>query len=413
LDFLRVLKQNSYFFELKRIELKVNADGEAGQSAREIFKREKAPVLKLEPIVNNTKIAILGTVGVPGRYGGFETVAEHLIHYHKRKFLNIKLTVWCSKKDCTECPDSFESANLRYINLSANGFQSIFYDMISLLQAVRSGHKKILLLGTSGALALPLIRIFSQTCIFTNIGGIEWKRKKWGRLARGVLRASEWAAVRFSHEVIVDNQAISDHISKTYGRDSNLISYGGDHAVDSIRQIELPISLPNRFALGICRVEPENNVHVILDALDGQGISLVFVGNWDASVYGKELRARYANSPNLYLLDPIYETANLYSLRARASVYIHGHSVGGTNPSLVEMMHFGIPVLAYDCVFNRYTTECKALFFDCSAKLEELLNGLNTNETSRVGANMLEIAQRCYNWDDIGKDYFELLDGGQ
>lgn len=157
------------------------------------------------------KIAILGIVGVPGRYGGFETLAENLVRYHALTGHGASLTVWCSGKDNAEHPGHFEKASLRYVNLRANGVQSILYDALSLWQAVRSGHDRILLLGVSGALALPLIRLVSQARIVTNIDGIEWKREKWNGLARFVLRASEWAAVRFSHEVIADNQAIADH----------------------------------------------------------------------------------------------------------------------------------------------------------------------------------------------------------
>lgn len=356
------------------------------------------------------KIALLGTVGVPGRYGGFETLAENLVHYHTSSGNKADLTVWCSGKDNNEHPDHFESAVLRYVNLRANGVQSIPYDALSLWQAVRSKHDRILLLGVSGALALPLILLFSRARIVTNIDGIEWKREKWNGPARAFLRASEWAAVRFSHEVIADNQAIADHVRNTYGSDCNVIAYGGDHALHRGGEADKPEGLPESYALALCRIEPENNVHVILEALDENSMPLVFVGNWDNSDYGRDLKARYANSPNLHLLEPVYNPSTLYALRARASVYLHGHSAGGTNPSLVEMMHFGIPVLAHGCAFNRYSTEGKARYFETADELAELLRGLSQEEAARIGSDMRAIAQRRYTWDHIGKAYFELLD---
>ncbi|TDE33709.1 DUF1972 domain-containing protein [Antarcticimicrobium sediminis] len=356
------------------------------------------------------KIALLGTVGVPGSYGGFETLAENLVRYHARTGHGATLTVWCSGKDNAEHPDDFESANLRYVNLRANGAQSIPYDAVSLWQAVRSGHERILLLGVSGALALPLIRLLSRARIVTNIDGIEWKRQKWKGLARLVLRASEWAAVRFSHEVIADNQAIADHVRDNYGSDCHVIAYGGNHALDHADQARAPTGLPKHYALALCRIEPENNVHVILEAIDGLGTPLVFVGNWDNSAYGRDLKALYGNRPNLHLLDPVYEPGMLHALRARASVYLHGHSAGGTNPSLVEMMHFGVPVLAHGCAFNRHSTEGKARYFETPAELAVQLRGLDPDEAARIGADMREIAQRRYTWDHIGKAYFELLD---
>lgn len=356
------------------------------------------------------KVAILGTVGLPGRYGGFETLAENLVRYHKNTGQHNALTVWCSAKDNAEHPVRFESADLRYVGLRANGVQSIPYDAISLWQAVRSGHDRILLLGVSGALALPLIRLISRVRIITNIDGIEWKREKWKGLARLVLRTSEWAAVRFSDEVIADNQAIADHVSDTYGSDCHVIAYGGDHALHNCGEAAPLEGLPDHYALALCRIEPENNVHIILEALDGLGIPLVFVGNWNNSDYGRELKARYIESANLFLLDPIYDPGTLYAIRARASVYLHGHSAGGTNPSLVEMMHFGVPVLAHGCTFNRYSTEDKARYFRSAAELAEQLRNLAPEDASQIGDNMREIAQRKYTWDQIGKAYFELLD---
>jgi glycosyltransferase involved in cell wall biosynthesis len=356
------------------------------------------------------KIAILGTVGVPGRYGGFETLAENLARYHNSTGQHAALTVWCSAKDNAQHPVRFENADLRYVGLRANGVQSIPYDAVSLWQAVRNGHDRILLLGVSGALALPLIRLISRARILTNIDGIEWKREKWKGLARLVLRTSEWAAVRFSHEVIADNQAIADHVSDTYGSGCHVIAYGGDHALHHADEAAAPDELPDSYALALCRIEPENNVHVILEALDELDMPLVFVGNWDNSDYGRELKARYSESTNIFLLNPIYDPGSLYAIRGRASVYLHGHSAGGTNPSLVEMMHFGVPILAHGCDFNRHSTENKARYFETAAELAEQLRNLEPQDAGQIGDNMREIAQRKYTWDQIGKAYFELLD---
>jgi len=355
------------------------------------------------------KIAIIGTVGVPGRYGGFETLVENLVHYHKSTDQRALLTVWCAGKDNPEQIQRFESAELRYVNLHANGLQSIPYDFLSLWQAVWSCHDRILLLGVSGALALPLVRLMSRARIITNIDGIEWKRNKWKGLASLVLRASEWSAVRFSHEVIADNQAIADHVSEIYGSDCKVIDYGGDHALKHNDDIKLPANLPPHYALAICRIEPENNVHVILEAYKDLGASMVFVGNWDNSTYGRNLKAQYGNCSNLYLLNSVYECNRLYALRSNASIYIHGHSCGGTNPSLVEMMHFGIPVLAHGCSFNRYTTEGKAIYFMSSAELVEQQLHLAPEVAINIGVDMCKIARRRYTWDNIGKKYFELL----
>lgn len=361
-------------------------------------------------MTRESKIALLGTVGVPGHYGGFETLAENLARYHNKTGHRAALTVWCSGKDNAEYPDRFESTNLRYVALRANGVQSIFYDAVSLWQAIRSKHDRIILLGVSGAIALPFVRLLSRARIVTNIDGIEWKREKWKGAARVFLRASEWAAVRFSHEVIADNQAISDYVRKTYRSSCHVIPYGGDHAVARGRTESAPEGLPESYALALCRIEPENNVAMILEAFAALGKPLVFVGNWANSSFGRDLKARYAGHSHLHLLDPVYDPSMLYALRARASLYVHGHSAGGTNPSLVEMMHFGVPVLAHGCSFNRHTTEDKACYFVTSAELVTLVRSLSTEEAPVIGADMREIAQRRYTWDQVGKAYFALLE---
>ena len=158
------------------------------------------------------------------------------------------------------------------------------------------------------------------------------------------------------------------------------------------------------------RVEPENNVHMILEAWSKLDEPLVFVGNWTNSAYGLDLKLRFGSKSNLHLLDPVYEPGTLHALRERASIYVHGHSAGGTNPSLVEMMHFGIPVLAHGCVFNRHSTEGKARYFTTSDELADELRALTTQDADEIGDNMREIAQRRYTWDHVGEAYFALLE---
>jgi len=151
-------------------------------------------------------------------------------------------------------------------------------------------------------------------------------------------------------------------------------------------------------------------VTMILEAFAQKSdMSLVFVGNWNNSDFGHKLKQRYETLAHLYLLDPIYDIGVLRTIRSNAALYVHGHSAGGTNPSLVEMMHFGLPVLAYDCIYNRSTTEGKAVFFNDADDLKEKVNALTETQMKVIGTEMLDIAQRRYTWDEIGRLYFELL----
>ena len=356
------------------------------------------------------KAAILGTVGVPGTYGGFETLAVNLVKYQEEKALDVDLSVYCSSKAFEVQPDEFRGASLRYVNLDANGIQSIPYDIVSLFDAIMRGRKRLLLLGVSGAIVLPLLRLVPGLKIVTNVDGIEWKREKWRGLAGVYLHFAEWVAVRASHTVVADNQAIADYIKNAYGRDTEMIPYGGDHVLDHEPDEAGLEDLPDSYALGLCRIEPENNIDMILEAFAALDYPLVFVGNWDRSEYGRNLKTRYAGHPNIIIHDPVYEPGRLRAIRNRADLYLHGHSAGGTNPALVEMMHFGVAVLAHGCDFNRQTTEGKALYFSEADDIRKAVEALADEARTKIGEEMLEIARRRYTWNRIAESYFALLE---
>jgi glycosyltransferase involved in cell wall biosynthesis len=354
--------------------------------------------------------SIVGTVGVPAIYGGFETLADNLVRYHATASLKSPLMVYCSGKSYPSGAPKYLSALLQYVPLHANGPQSIVYDIWSMLSAVRCGAKVILLLGISGAIALPLIRLVSDVRVVTNIDGVEWRRAKWRAMARAFLKYSEKLAVRFSHEVIADNDVVAEYVTAQYGAKSHVIAYGGDHAVAVDAMSIAELRLPHLYATSIARIEPENNVHLILEAFSRQALyNLVFVGNWNHSDYGRSLSRTYSQCKQLILLDPIYDLGKLKTIRAEAAFYVHGHSAGGTNPSLVEAMHFGRPVIAFDCDFNRKTTEDKARYFKTAEDLRDLLSTIESPGLQEVGTDMLEIARRRYTWARVAKQYFALL----
>lgn len=355
------------------------------------------------------KLAILGTVGVPGRYGGFETLATNLVRAADSEIVeNEQLTVYCSARAHPGREERFLGARLRYSRLSANGLQSILYDLATAFDAIIRGHNLLLFLGVSGAVGFPLIRALTSAKIVVNVDGVEWRRDKWKGIAKIFLRLSERLAVRFAHVVISDNEGISQYLASEYGAKSVIISYGGDHALTPSEPPtpKFMSEIPERFALALCRIEPENNVEMILLAFSEIDYPLVFVGNWSASEYGTSLRKKFGDIENMFLIDPIYDDCDLYSVRSRADVYIHGHSAGGTNPSLVEMMHFGVSVCAFDCIYNRYTTEGSAYYFGSALQLREVLSYSSRNPNGR---EMLKIARRKYVWKEVAAEYFSLL----
>lgn len=346
-------------------------------------------------------ISIIGTVGVPACYGGFETLVENLLDEGATEQTEKNITVYCSSKSYKGQPATYKNAFLKYLPLNANGAQSIPYDILSILHAVYMRTDNILLLGVSGAICLPFIRIFSKTKIVTNIDGLEWRRDKWGKFAKSFLKFSEKIAVKYSDTVIADNQAIADYVKSEYDVNAKVIAYGGDHAVVS----ELTTS-DEGYALALCRIEPENNVELILEAFSQTNKPLRFIGNWNNSKFGLDMKAKYESFPNIKIVDPIYNVTELFHLRTKCSCYVHGHSAGGTNPSLVEMMHFSKHIIAFDCNYNRASTEDKADFF---ADEKELIGRIDDSEKYINGDDMLEIAERRYTWSIVKQQYLALF----
>ncbi len=171
------------------------------------------------------KVAIIGTRGIPACYGGFESLAEQLVRHLWDAF---EFTVYCQKSVFPQRPAKIGKANLKYVPLGANGMSSIFYDMWSIIDALRYADT-LLILGVSGCTLLPFLRLFGcRKKIVCNIDGIEWRRAKWSRLARIYLRFAERCAVRNADVVIADNQVIVDYVKEQYHHDCELIEYGAD-----------------------------------------------------------------------------------------------------------------------------------------------------------------------------------------
>jgi len=355
----------------------------------------------------------VGTVGIPARYGGFETLAEQLVLAAAAQGDAHRLTIWCSATQRgADRPEYFAGARLRYLPIRANGAQSVLYDALSLWQAARSGHGAALLLGVSGAGALPLIRATSRMRIVTHLDGIEWQRPKWGPVARAVLKRSEAMAVRWSHAVIADNPEIADHVRRRFGRAPVEIAYGHEHAQTTAAADITDLDLPRRYALCVARAEPENNLEAILAAFaDGPTrLPLVVLANWQATPHGRALPSRYVDRPRIHLLDADYDPGRLRAIRDRAAIYVHGHAAGGTNPALVEMMGFGLPIAAWDCGFNRATTGNAAGYFDSADSLRALIAVLDDPRLGHgMGSEMRALARRHYRWRDVAAAYFDLL----
>lgn len=355
------------------------------------------------------KLAIVGIVGVPANYGGFETLTDNLLDLLP-KFYDI--TVFCESKAYPKKLETYKGAKLEYLKLKANGPQSIIYDSVSLLKSFRK-FDYIILLGVSGAIILPFIQPFTKAKLIGHIDGLEWKRDKWGWFAKKFLKFSERLVVKFSHAIIADNKHIQDYVTNEYSEDSFLIAYGANHVnqVDPSPYRKKFSFIDKPYIFTVCRIEPENNVELQLRVFAENDITIpyVVVGNWNSSEYGVKLYRKYSKEKNVILYNPIYEPEELNALRSNCYFYLHGHSAGGTNPSLVEAMYLGLPILAYGVNYNRETTFNKAVYFDDYQELKAILLDLESFDRQEIMHTMLKLAKKNYSWKAISKQYIKML----
>ncbi|MEM7657196.1 MAG: DUF1972 domain-containing protein, partial [Bacteroidota bacterium] len=342
---------------------------------------------------SRTKVAIIGSVGIPARYGGFETLVHHLVLNLADRY---ELTVFNSGKvyQAEDRVESWQGAKMEYLPLQANGIQSIPYDLLSMQKALSRAEVWIIL-GVSGCMALPIVRrLFPRKKLIVNIDGLEWRRPKWGKRAKAFLHWSEGIAVRNAHKIVADNQGILEYVQQAYDRQAvDMIAYGGDHVQ---RPEILPADLAKfpfldgKYTANVARIEPENNLHVMLEAYaQFTGYPLAMVGNWEASAYGRDLKAAYQELPHLFLIDYIADQRLLDVIRSHAWVYLHGHSAGGTNPALVEAMNLGRAVLAFDVNFNRYSTQEEAMYWANAEELLQALRAMDAQQQTELGNRML------------------------
>jgi glycosyltransferase involved in cell wall biosynthesis len=248
-----------------------------------------------------------------------------------------------------------------------------------------------------------------------NMDGIEWQRQKWSPLARRWLRLNERAAVKLSDLLISDHPQIQCYLKDSLRANSTMIAYGVDMSADSsavdANHPVLSGQAERPYFLVIARPEPENQVHVLLEAYmrSRSDQDLLVVGNFDANSYGAELKRSYAK---VRFVGPVYEMAALNALRQRATLYLHGHSVGGTNPSLIEAMAAGALVAAHDNPFNRWVLgNDGGIFFSSADDLSALMAAPPSPQArSLMIGNARQACEERYLWRDILSDYQGVVD---
>jgi glycosyltransferase involved in cell wall biosynthesis len=342
------------------------------------------------------KIYFLGSAGVPARYGGFETFAENI---SQKLAGSYEITVICSRKiyGRDERKPDWKRVTRLFLPIHANGLQSLLYDTFSLNIACRRADL-IVLLGSGAGAFLPFYRKRHREKIWLHVDGLEWNRTKWNFIIKAFLRLSFKTGIRYAGKIIIDNKALKRHIPHKYHKKIVFSGYGGDH-LPGLRNTASPLS--ESFALVIARAEPENNLELILKSfISLKDMHLVIISNWHQTALGRKLLQKYSGLQSISLIGPIYnDPLKLHTFRMNSSLYIHGHSAGGTNPSLVEALYSGLPVFAFDNEFNRETTQNMTYYFRSEEELTMLLKKRKVLDLRGTASKLKEYAQKYYTWD--------------
>jgi len=349
------------------------------------------------------KVAVIGTVGLPAKYIGFEILAAHLVENLGREW---DFTVYCSGRQYkgAERDKTFKGAKLIYLPLQADGLQGLFYDLIGTMHAIFYADI-LMMMGVSASFMIPFVRLFTNKKIITSVDGYEWKSNKWGKPARIYRKVAEWIAIKCAHVNIANTESMQDAAAlRQSNRDANT------HETLKLAKETRYSFMDKPYAFKLCRIAPANNIEMILQSfVKTPQHQLVISGNWNKTEYGKMLRKTFAIFPNIHMLDPIYDQRELEMLRKNSFAYIHGNYPGGMDRGLLEAMFMGLPVVSLNTKDNLSTTEGKAIYFGSADELALIFNSTRIGDFAHTGSAMQETAQRRYTWKLVANKYEDLF----
>ncbi|MEZ9109841.1 DUF1972 domain-containing protein [Vibrio cyclitrophicus] len=363
--------------------------------------------------MNEKKIIVLGIRGVPANHGGFETFAEYLCEFLIKN--NWQVTVYCQEDGKGKIFESeWEGVKRIHIPVSQTGpLGTIVFDLKSVVHSLKQDGI-YLTLGYNTACFNILHRIFGKKNII-NMDGIEWKRQKWGRVAKAWFWLNERFGCWFGNHLVADHPRIEDHLATRVIRDKiTMIPYGApDVSSADIRHLEKFALEPDKYSIIIARPEPENSILEVVQAFSivKRDQKLVVLGNFSPN--DNEYHKSIIDSASDEVLFPgaIYEHDIVGALRYYSRFYIHGHQVGGTNPSLVEALGAGCAVLAHGNHFNQWVASDAAVYFSSKNELAEFFDyEYYDNDLVHEKKNNAKIQfNERFIWNDILVQYEDLL----
>lgn len=361
------------------------------------------------------RVAIIGTRGYPSYYGGFETAVRHLAP----SFADAGWEVTVYGRPGQERDDD-PTLDSRIIRRTTRGTESkslstLTFGLTATVDAVRRRPGTALVMNCANGFWLPLLKAAGIRTV-VNVDGLEWQRAKWGRLARTVFRAGAWCTARFADQLVFDAEAIRRYWEREFGVTGVMIPYGGT-AVDALPLSAEDAHLSGRqFALVVARFVPENTVPEFLAAAEriAERYPVVIVGS---SGYGGELDDQAAalaeRNADVHWLGHVADDTRLLALWHHAGAYFHGHSVGGTNPALVQAMHCGAPVVARDTVYNREVlegTDATLVEADPTTIAAAVADLLEDEHRQRALRRQVRTrARAAYTWDGVCSAYERVL----
>lgn len=364
------------------------------------------------------KVAIIGSKGIPPRFGGFETFVFEL---SKRinNLSDISIIVYGeTTKSLHIIRDEY--AGIKRVFVPRIGRTSIIINRILGIRDAVYNEKvdAIFLLGYSSAFFINWREIRRNRVKFIiNPDGLEWRRTKYSFLVRNYLKICERIIMHNSDIIVVDSLRIGEYIKNVYERNSIYIPYGVDLTdQDPIKEDDflktLGLSFYSYYII-VSRCIPENNIMMMIEGFKKSltNKKLIIISNLDKGRYSQKVVECCKSDPRIILYGPLYNKKMLARMRENAFGYIHGHSVGGTNPSLVEAMGYGNIIVAHNNIFNKeVVSEKLGYFFKNEEDLMQIINSLVNNYTSSKKRMMIKDRVKIkYNWDSIAKDYINLF----
>lgn len=357
------------------------------------------------------QIAMIGTRGVPASYGGFETAVEEI----GRRLVERghEITVYTRGSESRER----EYLGMRVVHLPAvpvKQLETLSHTGLSAVHALfRRRPDAAFVFNAANSPFLPLLRARGIPTAL-HMDGLEWKRSKWGRRGKAYYRWAEEFGVRTADALIADAPGIGEYYDREFGVPTELIRYGAplleSAPADGIRTLDLE---PGGYHLVVARFEPENHVLEIVEGYRASAAAkpLVVVGSAPyAAEYTERIRAAAGDDPRIRFLGGVYDQDLLDALYFHAFTYVHGHSVGGTNPSLLRAMGAGTAVLAYDVGFNHETLDDHGLFFADAAESTQRFTAMerDPDRTVASGVRVRARAAVAFRWDDVALAYEDL-----